>query len=251
MTAATASTSLFPVQPAFTDAERLALAGFLAGYRGRPARPTPWTCARSPAGAAPGPCRCSPSAAPTSRPSPPRTGSTRACPRHGHAAAVHHRGVLQIRRRGRTPRPLPGRARPPPAADYESHATALDRNELGALLVGQLLPVPQHEYGAFGPEPVAQPAGSRDEHRQADQEPMETPSTRSSGTESSREMVGSATFTIVVSMIVMNMATAYTTLTVTLGLIWRAVISLMGLALRPGAVAGRLLLLALGSSRPA
>jgi integrase/recombinase XerD len=34
MAAATASTSLVPVQPVFTDAERLALAGFLAGYRG-------------------------------------------------------------------------------------------------------------------------------------------------------------------------------------------------------------------------
>ena len=34
MTPATASTSLVPVQPALTDAERFALAGFLAGYRG-------------------------------------------------------------------------------------------------------------------------------------------------------------------------------------------------------------------------
>ena len=34
MAATTPSTSLVPVQPAFTDAERLALAGFLAGYRG-------------------------------------------------------------------------------------------------------------------------------------------------------------------------------------------------------------------------
>jgi hypothetical protein len=34
MATATAATSLVPVQPAFTDAERLALAGFLAGYRG-------------------------------------------------------------------------------------------------------------------------------------------------------------------------------------------------------------------------
>jgi hypothetical protein len=34
MAAATASTALVPVQPAFTDAERLALAGYLAGYRG-------------------------------------------------------------------------------------------------------------------------------------------------------------------------------------------------------------------------
>ena len=32
MTATT--TALVPLQPAFSDAERLALAGFLAGYRG-------------------------------------------------------------------------------------------------------------------------------------------------------------------------------------------------------------------------
>jgi len=34
MAATTLSTSLAPVQPVFSDAERLALAGFLAGYRG-------------------------------------------------------------------------------------------------------------------------------------------------------------------------------------------------------------------------
>jgi site-specific recombinase XerD len=34
MTATTPSSSLVPVQPTFTDAERLALAGFLAGHRG-------------------------------------------------------------------------------------------------------------------------------------------------------------------------------------------------------------------------
>src|SRR6185437_7205739 len=34
MAAATTSTALVPVQPVFTDAERLALAGFLAGYCG-------------------------------------------------------------------------------------------------------------------------------------------------------------------------------------------------------------------------
>ena len=33
MAGTTPSTSLVPVQPVFTDAERLALAGFLAGYR--------------------------------------------------------------------------------------------------------------------------------------------------------------------------------------------------------------------------
>ena len=34
MTTAAPSTALATIQPAFTDAERFALAGFLAGYRG-------------------------------------------------------------------------------------------------------------------------------------------------------------------------------------------------------------------------
>jgi site-specific recombinase XerD len=34
MTATTTTAALVPIQPAFSDAERLALAGFLAGYRG-------------------------------------------------------------------------------------------------------------------------------------------------------------------------------------------------------------------------
>jgi integrase/recombinase XerD len=34
MTTATPSTALVTIHPAFTDAERLALAGYLAGYRG-------------------------------------------------------------------------------------------------------------------------------------------------------------------------------------------------------------------------
>jgi integrase/recombinase XerD len=34
MTTAVPTTALATIQPAFTDAERLALAGFLAGYRG-------------------------------------------------------------------------------------------------------------------------------------------------------------------------------------------------------------------------
>jgi hypothetical protein len=52
---ATTTTALVPLQPAFSDAERLALAGFLAGYRGltREAYPlnlrqlTTWCRARS------------------------------------------------------------------------------------------------------------------------------------------------------------------------------------------------------------
>ena len=42
---------------------------------------------------------------------------------------------LQVRRRGRASRSLAGGAVRRPRLDYESHATALDRNELGALLV--------------------------------------------------------------------------------------------------------------------
>jgi integrase len=48
---------------------------------------------------------------------------------------VHHRRVLQVRSRGRTSRALPAAHVRRPRLDYESHATALDRNELGALLV--------------------------------------------------------------------------------------------------------------------
>ena len=48
---------------------------------------------------------------------------------------MHHRRVLQVRGRRRAPRALVRSARPPSPADYESHATALDRNEIGALLV--------------------------------------------------------------------------------------------------------------------
>ena len=36
MTATTPSTALVPVQPTFAESERLALAGFLAGYPGPP-----------------------------------------------------------------------------------------------------------------------------------------------------------------------------------------------------------------------
>jgi hypothetical protein len=39
MTTAAPSTALATIQPAFTDAERFALAGFLPGYRGRSHRP--------------------------------------------------------------------------------------------------------------------------------------------------------------------------------------------------------------------
>jgi integrase len=48
---------------------------------------------------------------------------------------VHHRRVLQIRGRRRAPGSLTRRHVRRPRVDYESHAVALDRSELGALLV--------------------------------------------------------------------------------------------------------------------
>ncbi len=82
MTTTAPSTALVMIQPAFTDAERLALAGFPAGYRGLTREAYRWTCASSPPGAAPAPWPCSRSAEPASSRSP---GSWR--PGAGPAAA--------------------------------------------------------------------------------------------------------------------------------------------------------------------
>jgi integrase/recombinase XerD len=135
MTTAAPSTALATIQPAFTDAERLALAGFLAGYRGltRDAYAldlrqfTTWCRARSlnlfavrradiEAFArdleARGRARA--------------TVTRRLCTIAGfyryavEEELLDHSPAAHVRR---------------PRLDYESHAVALDRNELGALLV--------------------------------------------------------------------------------------------------------------------
>ena len=132
MTTAAPSTALATIQPAFTDAEPLALAGFLAGYRGltREAYALDLRQFTTCAGPAPWPR----SAAPTSRVSP---GNWKRAPRAGHCTRrlctiagfykyavkeelLDHSPAAHVRR---------------PRVNYESHATALDRNELGALLV--------------------------------------------------------------------------------------------------------------------
>jgi integrase/recombinase XerD len=136
MAATDPSTSLVPVQPVFTDAERLALAGFLAGYRGltREAytfdlrqfhrlvpRPVPATALGSP-----GRHRDLRPRARSPRPGPRYCPPRRLCTIAGfyrYAAEeelLEHSPAAHVRR---------------PGLDYESHATALDRNELGALLV--------------------------------------------------------------------------------------------------------------------
>jgi len=135
MAAAIPSTSLIPVQPVFTDAERLALAGYLAGYRGLTREAytldlrqfAGWCRARSlPLFSvrradietfareleARGRARA--------------TVTRRLCTIAGfykyavEEELLEHSPAAHVRR---------------PRLDYESHATALDRNELGALLV--------------------------------------------------------------------------------------------------------------------
>src|SRR5579864_4001788 len=135
MTTAAPSTALATIQPAFTDAERLALAGFLAGYRGLTREAytldlrqfTGWCRAQSlPLFSvrradietfarhleAKGRARA--------------TVTRRLCTIAGfykyavEEELLEHSPAAHVRR---------------PRLDYESHATALDRNELGALLV--------------------------------------------------------------------------------------------------------------------
>ena len=135
MTTTTTTTVLVPIQPAFTDAERLALAGFLAGYRGLTREAyaldlrqfTTW-------------CRARPlnlfavrradiesfardlEARGRAR----ATVTRRLCTIAGfyryavEEELLEHSPAAHVRR---------------PRVDYESHAVALDRNELGAMLV--------------------------------------------------------------------------------------------------------------------
>ena len=145
MTATTPSTALATIQPTFTDAERLALAGFLAGYRGLTREAytldlrqfTGWCRARSlPLFSvrrsdietfareleAKGRARA--------------TVTRRLCTIAGfykyavEEELLEHSPAAHVRR---------------PRLDYESHATALDRNELGAILVAAGLgPAAEH-----------------------------------------------------------------------------------------------------------
>ncbi len=117
MTAAVPSTALVTIQPAFTDPERLALAGFLAGYRGLTREAyaldlrqfTTWCRARSL-----------------------NLFAVRRADVEGFARDLEARGRARatVTRRLCT---IAGFYKY--AVEEESHATALDRNELGAVLV--------------------------------------------------------------------------------------------------------------------
>jgi integrase/recombinase XerD len=145
MAAAKVSSSLVPVQPMFTGAERLALAGYLAGYRGftREAYTldlrqfTGWCQARSMP-----------------------LFSVRRADIETFARELEDRGRARatVTRRLSTIAGLyryaveeelldhsPAAHVRRPRVDYESHATALDRNEVGALLVAAGLgPASEH-----------------------------------------------------------------------------------------------------------
>jgi integrase/recombinase XerD len=135
MTTAAPSTALATIQPAFTDPERLALAGFLAGYRGLTREAytldlrqfTTWCRARFlPLFAVRRTdiesFACDLEARGRAR----STVTRRLCTIAGfyryavEEELLDHSPAAHVRR---------------PRVDYESHAVALDRNELGALLV--------------------------------------------------------------------------------------------------------------------
>ena len=113
MTTAALSTALATIQPVFTDAERLALAGFLAGYRGLTREAytldlrqfTTWCRTRAVNLFAVRRADIESFARDLEAKGRARATVTR-------RLSVHHRQLLEIRRRRRTPGPLPGGARP-------------------------------------------------------------------------------------------------------------------------------------------
>ncbi len=131
MTTAVPSTALATIQPAFTDAERLALAGYLAGYRGLTREAyaldlrqfTTWCRGRSLALLAVRRADIERFA---------RELEARPGPRDRHAAAVHHRRFYRYAVEEELLEHSPAAHVRRPRLDYESHAVALDRNELGA-----------------------------------------------------------------------------------------------------------------------
>ena len=135
MTTAAPSTALATIQPAFTDAERFALAGFLAGYRGLTREAYALDLRQFASW-----CRARPVALFAVRRAD-IEGFARDLEARGRARATvtrrlstiagFYRYAVQEELLDRSPAAHVRR----PRVDYESHAVALDRNELGALLV--------------------------------------------------------------------------------------------------------------------
>jgi len=135
MTTAAPSAALATIQPVFTDAERIALAGFLAGYRGLTREAyaldlrqfTSWCRARSLALFAVRRADIEGSARDLEAKGRARATVTRRL----STIAGFYRYAVEEELLGTSPAAHVRR----PRVDYESHAVALDRNELGALLV--------------------------------------------------------------------------------------------------------------------
>jgi integrase/recombinase XerD len=143
--AARSSTSLVPVQPVFTDTERLALAGYLAGYRGltRDAYTldlrqfTSWCRSRSLAFFSVRRADIETFA----RELEARGRARATVTRRLSTIAGFYRYAVEEELLDHSPAAHVRR----PRVDYESHATALDRNEVGALLVAAGLgPAAEH-----------------------------------------------------------------------------------------------------------
>ena len=145
MTTAAPSTALATIQPAFTGAERIALAGFLAGYRGLTREAyaldlrqfASWCRTRSVALFAVRRADIESFARDLEA-----RGRTRATvTRRLSTIAGFYKYAVEEELLDRSPAAHVRR----PRVDYESHAVALDRNELGALLVAAGLgPPPEH-----------------------------------------------------------------------------------------------------------
>jgi site-specific recombinase XerD len=135
MTTAVSSAALATIQPVFTDAERIALAGFLAGYRGLTREAyaldlrqfTTWCRARSLALFAVRRADIEGFARDLEAKGRARATVTRRL----STIAGFYRYAVEEELLAVSPAAHVRR----PRVDYESHAVALDRNELGALLV--------------------------------------------------------------------------------------------------------------------
>src|SRR3954447_5495030 len=142
MTTAAPSTVLAMIQPAFTDAERVALAGFLAGYRGLTREAyaldlrqfASWCRSRSLALFAVRRADIEGFARELEAAGRARATVTRRL----STIAGFYRYAVEEELLDRSPAAHVRR----PRVDYESHAVALDRDELGALLVAAGLGIP-------------------------------------------------------------------------------------------------------------
>jgi hypothetical protein len=145
------TTTLAPVRPAFTESERLALAGYLAGYRGltrEGLHPGPAPVRRL----VPRPLRA-PVRGPAGRHRDlrPRARGQGPRPRDRDPPHVHHRRFCKYAVEEELLDGSPAAHTRRPRLDCESHATGLDRNEVGAILLAAGLGLAAEQHGGcFG-----------------------------------------------------------------------------------------------------